>query len=78
MKEDKKKVDIQQDIIDRIVKHLSTLGSDMYYSPTINICYEIQGIINQKTFLKKEEQEMVANLDANEIQSLLRYSSNCC
>jgi hypothetical protein len=75
---DEKKVNIQKDIIDRIVKHLSTLGSDMYYAPTINICHEIQDIINQKNFLKEEEQDMVNDLDANGIQSLLSYSSNCC
>ena len=78
MKEEKKKVDIQKDIIDRIVKHLSSLGSDMYYIPTIDICHEIQGVIKQKTFLNVEEQEMVANLDAHGIQSLLSYNSNCC
>jgi hypothetical protein len=78
MKDEKKKVDIQKDIIERIVKHLSTLGSDMYYSPTINICHEIQGVIKKQNFLTREEQEMVANLDAHGIQSLLSYSSNCC
>jgi hypothetical protein len=77
MKEEKK-INIQKDIIDRIVKHLSTLGSDMYYAPTINICQEIQGVINQKVFLKAEEQDMVNGLDANGIKSLLSYSSNCC
>ncbi|MGK0367482.1 MAG: hypothetical protein ACI9QD_000618 [Thermoproteota archaeon] len=77
MKEEKKKVSIQKDIIDRIVKYLSTLGS-LYNAPTINICHEIQGVIKEKNFLSREEQNMVANLDAHGIQSLLSYSSNCC
>jgi len=78
MKEEKLKIDIQKDIIDRIVQHLSTLGSDMYYAPTIDICHEIQGVIKKKNFLTREEQEIVVNLDAHEIKSLLSNSSNCC
>jgi hypothetical protein len=78
MKEETKKVVIQRDIIDKIVKHLSSLGNDMYYASTINICHEIHGVIQSGKFISKEEKDIVGHLDAKDIQSLISYSSNCC
>jgi hypothetical protein len=71
-------VEEQKIIIDKIVTHLSRLGSDMYYESTINICHEIHEIIRKENFFKKTETDAVINLDANDIQTLLSYNSSCC
>lgn len=78
MKEEKLIVEEQKMIINKIVSHLSTLGSDMYYEPTINICHAIQAMFKKDNFLDKREKELVHNLDHNDIQILLSYNSSCC
>jgi hypothetical protein len=71
-------VEEQKIIIDKIVTHLSSLGSDMYYESTINICHKVHEIIRKENFLKKTEKDAVINLNANDIQTLLSYNSSCC
>ena len=72
------KIEIQKQIIDKIVKYLSSLGSDMYYSPTVDICYEVKSIIKSKKLLSSEETDFVSNLKPHDIQSLMSYNSSCC
>lgn len=78
MNEELTKVDIQKQIIERIVNHLSSLGSDMYYESTMNICHEIKNVIKDGKLLNKTDTELVKNLNPKDIQSLLSYNSNCC
>lgn len=72
------KIEIQKQIIEKVVKHLTSLGNDIYYQSTINICSEIHDIIKAKKFLSKEDTAMVAKLNHKEIQSLLSCSTSCC
>ncbi len=78
MKDEKLLIDDQKIIIDKIVNHLSSLGSSMYYESTINICREIHEIIKNKSLLNKNENDSVSMLSPDDIQILLSYNSSCC
>ncbi len=68
----------QKVIVDKIVDHLNSQGSDMYYESTINICREIHHVIQKESFLNHEEKEIVGQLTPHDIQNLLSYNSSCC
>ena len=77
-KEDDLLAERQKAIIEKIVSHLASQGSSMYYESTINICHEIHNIIHNEEFLDLKEKEDVKNLGARDIQNFLSYNSSCC
>lgn len=68
----------QKAIIDKILSHLVDQGLELYYEPTMNICREIQLIIQEDKLLNVKEKEAVEMLSSNDIQTLMSYNSSCC
>jgi len=69
--------DLKKEIIDDIVTELSKSHSDLYYSSTSIIAQLVYDTIHSQK-ISREKFEVVKDLDREDLQVLMSYSSSCC
>lgn len=69
---------IKKEIINEIIKELSKINIDLYYTDSITIANLIYEEIQQGSLLSKQKKDIVKSLKPDDIHILISFKTSCC